>query len=88
MAVSSILFLVGALVFFTALWRVAGSPRFAILLAVASSVPIALRTAFPEVVLQSGLGGLVGAVIMLAFWLVRSSRAQAASLRSSEPAVS
>ena len=88
LAVSSILFLVGALVFFTALWRVAGSPRFAILLAVASSVPIALRTAFPEVVLQSGLGGLVGAVIMLAFWLVRSSRAQAASLRSSEPAVS
>ena len=88
LAISSILFLVGTLVFFTALWRVAGSPRFAILLAVASSVTIALRTAFPEVVLQSGLGGLVGAVIMLAFWLIRSRRTQAASLRSSEPAVS
>jgi hypothetical protein len=78
--VSSISFLLGTLVFFTALWRVAGSPKFAILLAVASSVPIALRTAFPEVVLQSGLGGLVGAVAMLAFWLIRSRRIQAADL--------
>ena len=85
--VASISFLLGTLVFFTALWRVAGSPKFAILLAVASSVPIALRTAFPEVVLQSGLGGLAGAVAMLAFWLIRSRRTQAASLRSSEPAV-
>jgi hypothetical protein len=76
--VSSISFLLGTLVFFTALWRVAGSPRFGILLAVASSVTIALRTAFPEAVLQSGLGGLVGAVAMLAFWLIRSRRTQAA----------
>jgi hypothetical protein len=78
--VSSISFLLGTLVFFTALWRVAGSPRFAILLAVASSVPIALSAAFPEVVLQSGLGGLVGAAVMLAFWLIRSRRIQAADL--------
>jgi hypothetical protein len=85
--VASISFLLGTLVFFTALWRVAGSPKFAILLAVASSVPIALRTAFPEVVLQSGLGGLAGAVALLAFWLVRSRRTQA-SPRSSEPTVS
>jgi len=69
LTVASISFLLGVLVFFTALWRVAGSPRFAILLAVASSVTIALRTAFPEAVLQSGLGGLVGAAVMLAFWL-------------------
>jgi hypothetical protein len=78
--VSSISFLLGTLVFFTALWRVAGSPRFAILLAVASSVSIALRTAFPDVVVQSGLGGLAGAVAMLAFWLIRSRRIQAADL--------
>ncbi len=78
--VSSISFLLGTLVFFTALWRVAGSPKFAILLAVASSVSIAFRTAFPEVVLQSGLGGLVGAVAMLAFWLIRSRRIHAADL--------
>ena len=78
--VSSVSFLLGTLVFFTALWRVAGSPRFAILLAVASSVPIALRTAFPEVVLQGGVGGLAGAVALLAFWLIRSRRTQAADL--------
>jgi uncharacterized membrane protein YdcZ (DUF606 family) len=79
-AVSSISFLLGTLVFYTAFWRVAGSPKFAILLASASSVSIALRTAFPEVVLQSGLGGLVGAVAMLAFWLIRSRRVQSADL--------
>lgn len=78
--VSSISFLLGTLVFFTAFWRVAGSPRFAILLAVASSVPIALRTAFPDAVLQGGLGGLAGAVAMLAFWLIRSRRTQSADL--------
>lgn len=76
--ISSISFLLGTLVFYTALWRVAGSPRFAILLAVVSSVSIALRTAFPAVVLQGGFGGLVGAVALLAFWLIRSRRVQAA----------
>jgi len=86
--VSSISFLLGALLFFTALWRVAGSPRFAILLAVTSSVSIALRTVFPEAVLLGGLGSLAGAVAMLAFWLIRSRRTQDASLRSSEAAVS
>lgn len=55
-------------------------PRFAILLAVASSVTIAFRTAFPEVVLQSGFGGLAGAVAMLTFWLIRSHRTQTADL--------
>jgi hypothetical protein len=78
--VSSISFLLGTLVFFTALWRVVGSPRFAILLAVASSVTIALRTAFPEVVLQGGIGGLAGAVALLVFWLIRSRRTRAADL--------
>jgi hypothetical protein len=78
--VSSISFLLGTLVFFTALWRVVGSPRFAILLAVASSVTIALRTAFPEVVLQGGVGGLAGAVALLVFWLIRSRRTRAADL--------
>ncbi len=80
--VSSMSFLLGTLVFFTALWSVAGSPKFAILLAVASSVPLALRSAFPEVAVQGGLGGLVGAAAMLTFWLVRSRRTQAADVLS------
>lgn len=82
--VASISFLLGTLVFFASLWRVAGSPKFAILLSVVSSVPIALRTAFPEAVLQIGLVGLAGGVTMLAFWLIQSRRAEAASLRTPE----
>lgn len=80
LTVSSISFLLGTLLFFTALWRVAGSPRFAILLAVASSVTIALHAAFPEVVLRSGIGGLAGAVVILTIWLIRSHRTQTADL--------
>lgn len=78
LTVSSISFLLGVLVFFTAFWRLAGTPRFAILLAVFSSASIALRTVFPDAVLQGGLGGLAGATALLAFWLIRSRRFQAA----------
>jgi len=74
--VASLSFLLGTLVFFSAFWRVPGSPKGAILVSVLSSVPIALRTAFPEVVLQIGLVGLAAGVTMLAFWLIRSRRAQ------------
>jgi hypothetical protein len=86
--VASISFLLGTLVFFTALWRVAGSPKLAIVVSVVSSVPIALRTAFPEVVLQIGLVGLAAGVTMLAFWLIQSRRTQTASLRAPELALS
>jgi hypothetical protein len=65
---------------------VAGSPRIAILLAVISSVPIALRTAFPEVVLHIGLVGLAAGATMLAMWLI-SVRAQLASHYATELAV-
>jgi hypothetical protein len=72
--VTSIAFLLGTICFFTALWRVPGSPKIAIVVSVLSSVPIALRTAFPEVVLQIGLVGLAIGVTMLSFWLLRAGR--------------
>jgi hypothetical protein len=78
--VTSIAFLLGTLVFFTALWRVARSPKIAILVSVISSVPIALRTAFPEVALQIGLVGLAIGIAMLTIWLVRASRVETSSL--------
>ena len=78
--VASLSFLLGTLVFFAAFWRVPGSPKSAILVSVLSSVPIALRTAFPEIVLQIGLIGLAAGVTMLAMWLLRSRRAQDISL--------
>jgi hypothetical protein len=77
---ASLSFLLGTLVFFSAFWRVPGSPKSAILVSVLSSVPIALRTAFPEVVLQIGLVGLAAGVTMLAMWLIRSRRVQGISL--------
>jgi hypothetical protein len=71
--VASVSFLLGTISFYSALWRVAGSPKVAIIVSVLSSVPIALRTAFPEVVLQIGLVGLAVGVSMLAIWLLRSA---------------
>jgi len=78
--VASLSFLLGTLVFFSAFWRVPGSPKSAILVSVLSSVPIALRTALSEIVLQIGLIGLAAGVTMLAMWLLRSRRAQDISL--------
>lgn len=82
LTVVSIAFLVGTVVFYAALWRVAQSPKLAIIISVVSSVPIALRTAFPEVVLQLGLVGLAVGVTLLSFWLIRSG-ATAPALRTS-----
>ncbi|MBP2217131.1 hypothetical protein [Arthrobacter sp. CAN_C5] len=87
LTVVSIAFLTGTLVFYAALWRVAHSPKLATIISVASSVPIALRTAFPEVVLQLGLVGLAVGVAMLSFWLIRSGRATANPLDSPTHAI-
>lgn len=77
LTVVSIAFLVGTFVFYAALWRVARSPKLAIIISVVSSVPIALRTAFPEVALQLGLVGLAVGVVMLSVWLIRTGRVPA-----------
>lgn len=37
-----------------------------------SAFPIALRTVFPETVLQLGLVGLAAAITWLAFWMLRN----------------
>lgn len=84
---ASISFLAGTVIFYSALWRVARSPKVAILLSVVSSVPIALRTAFPEIVLQIGLVGLAIGVSMFATWLIQAGRVAPASLTSGESAL-
>ena len=73
--VASITFLVGTVVFYSALWRVSGSPKVAILVIVVSSIPIALRMAFPELVLQLALVGLAVGIALLALWALRLPRA-------------
>lgn len=72
--VVSMSFLVGTILFYSALWRVAQSPKLAIIVSILSTVPIALRTAFPEIVLQIGLVGLATGVTLLTIWLMRTGR--------------
>lgn len=83
--VASITFLIGTLVFFTALWLAPGSPKAAIVLSVLSSFPIALRTAFPEIALQVGLVGLAIGVTWLTVWLLRVQRSATATLAVGTP---
>ena len=75
LAVASISFLVGTIVFYAALWRVPGSPKAAIVLIVLGTIPIALRMSFPEVVLQLGLALVSAGVVLVTVWLVRRNRA-------------
>jgi hypothetical protein len=75
--VASIAFLTGTVIFLFALWRVPGSPKVAIIVSVLSSVPIALRMAFPELVLQLALGGLAVGIVLLTVWLLRAPRVNA-----------
>ncbi len=85
--VVSIAFLLGTMVFFTALWRVAQSPKVAIIVSVISSAAIALRAALPEAVLQVGLVGLALGISLLAVWLVRAGRSSSAEVGSRAPAL-
>lgn len=68
----SVLFLLGTVVFMLALWRTSGVPKGAVVLYTASVIPIALRTVFPETLLQLGLVGLAVAITWLAFWILRN----------------
>jgi hypothetical protein len=72
LTVVSLLFLIGTVVFMVALWRTSNAPRGAILLYAASTIPIALRTVFPETVLQLGLIGLAAAITWLTAWMLRN----------------
>ncbi|MDQ0923423.1 hypothetical protein QF038_001931 [Pseudarthrobacter sp. W1I19] len=72
LTVVSMLFLLGTVIFMLTLWRTSSAPKGAIILYAASSLPIALRTVFPETVLQLGLVGLAVAAAFLATWMLRS----------------
>jgi hypothetical protein len=69
----SVLFLLGTVIFMLALWRTSTVPKGAIILYTVSSVPIALRTVFPETVLQLGLVGLAVAAAFLGTWMLRNT---------------
>lgn len=77
--VASVSFLLGSIVFFVALWRVDGAPKVAIVIALISTIPIALRMAFPEVVLQIALVGLAAGIVLLTVWLTKRASVEAVS---------
>lgn len=68
----SVLFLLGTVVFMLALWRSSSVPKGFVLLYATGVIPIALRTVFPETVLQLGLVGLAVAIAGLAVWMLRN----------------
>ena len=72
LTVVSMVFLLGTVVFMLALWRTSRVPKAVVILYTLSSVPIALRTVFPETVLQLGLVGLAVAAAFLAVWILRN----------------
>ncbi len=72
LTVVSMVYLLGTVVFMLALWRTSSVPKAVVILYTLSSVPIALRTVFPESVLQLGLVGLAVAAVFLAFWMLRN----------------
>ena len=74
--VTSVGVLIGGLVFFIALWRVPKSPKIAIIVTMISSVPVALRTLFPEIVLDVSLAALAVGVGWLSVWLLRTATAK------------
>ncbi|MCW2135196.1 hypothetical protein [Arthrobacter sp. VKM Ac-2550] len=72
LTVVSMLFLLGTVVFMSALWRTSGVPKGAVVLYTASAIPIAMRVVFPETVLQLGLVCLAVAIIWLSTWLLQN----------------
>lgn len=85
LTVVSVLFLLGTVVLMLGLWRTSSVPRGAVAIYTASVVPIALRTVFPETVLQMGLVGLAVAVTWFALWMLRSNPAESSETVLREP---
>jgi hypothetical protein len=70
--VASIIFLLGSLLYCSALLRDGTAPRIPIIAYAIATVPIALRIFVPELVLDVALGLLGVSVIWLALWMLGS----------------
>jgi hypothetical protein len=69
---ASIIFLLGSLLYCSALLRDAKAPRIPVIAYAIATVPIALRIFVPELVLDVSLGLLGVSVIWLALWMLGS----------------
>ncbi len=68
---TSVLFLVGAILFGAAMWRIAVLPRPAVLLYALGCVPIGLRGVLPAFTLPIGLAGVAAALVWLSVELLK-----------------
>jgi hypothetical protein len=76
---ASMIFLLGSILYCSALLRDGKAPRVPVVAYAIATVPIALRNFVPELVLDLALGLLGTAVIWLALWMLTSRPAGKAS---------
>jgi len=75
LTVSSLVFLVGTLTYCAALATQRAVPRVALACYAVGAIPVALRAAVPEGVLDAALVVMAAGVVWLGIWLWRDSRA-------------
>jgi hypothetical protein len=84
---ASVLFLLGSILYCSALLRDGKAPRIPVVAYAIASFPIALRAFVPELVLDLALVLLGASVMWLAVWMLRSKRFQSAADREPAEAV-
>ena len=84
---ASIIFLLGSLLYCSALLRDGKAPRIPVVAYAIASIPIALRNFVPELALDLALVLLGASVIWLALWMLRSKSFQPESYRGPTEAV-
>jgi hypothetical protein len=80
---ASMIFLLGSIVYCSALLRDGKAPWIPAIAYAIATVPIGLRAFVPELVLDLALGLLGASVIWLALWMLRSRSAERTSIRDS-----
>jgi hypothetical protein len=78
---ASMIFLLGSILYCSALLRDGKAPRIPVVAYAIATIPIALRNFVPELVLDVALVLLGASVIWLALWMLRSKSFQAEAYR-------
>ena len=84
---ASLIFLLGSILYCSALLRDGKAPRIPVVAYAVATIPIALRNFVPELVLDLALVLLGASVIWLALWMLRSKSFQPESYRGPTEAV-
>ena len=84
---ASLIFLVGSILYCSALLRDGKAPRLPVVTYAIATIPVALRNVVPELVLDLSLVLLGASVIWLALWMLRSMSFQPEAYREPTEAV-